>query len=68
MRAMTPRAGARLLSIQQASSELGLPVNTLDRLIATGALPVVELPHVRRRFLDRADLDEAIASWKRGAR
>lgn len=65
---MSHRAGARLISVQQASAELGLPVNTLDRLIATGALPVVELPHVRRRFLDRADLDDAIASWKRVAR
>jgi hypothetical protein len=68
MRAMTPRAGARLISIQQASDELGLPINTLDRLIATGALPVVELPHVRRRFLDRADIDDAITAWKRVAR
>ena len=65
---MTPRPGARLLSVQQASEETGLTVDAIDKLIRTGALRAVEPPHIRRRFLDRQDLSAAIESWKTAAR
>ena len=61
---MSVRPGARLMPLAQVSDEIGIPVDTLDKLIRTGALPVVELPHVRRRFIDRRDLEAAIESWK----
>jgi hypothetical protein len=64
MRAMKQRPGARLISVQQASEEIGLPIGAIEKLIAEGELPVVELPHIRRRFIDRRDLDTAIDSWK----
>jgi hypothetical protein len=62
---MTPRPGARLLSMQQASDEFGLTVDALDKLIRTGELRVVEPPHIRRRFLIRQDLEQAVESWVR---
>jgi len=65
MRKMTPCVGASLLSIQQVEAEIGIPIDTIDKLIKTGALPVVELPHVRRRFVDRHDLERCIQEWKR---
>jgi hypothetical protein len=68
MRPMKVRPGARLISVQQASEEIGIPIDTLDKLIARGTLRVVEIPHVRRRFFDRRDLDDAIESWKTEAR
>jgi hypothetical protein len=33
-------------------------------LIASGDLPVVRPPRLRRVWIDRADLDRAIAEWK----
>jgi len=56
-----------LLTVQQVAAETGLPLGTLTKLIETGALPVVEPPHVRRRFIDRRDLETAIEEWKRVA-
>jgi hypothetical protein len=61
---MAARPGARLLSLQQVEAEIGIPADSIEKLIKTGALPVVELPHVRRRFIDRVDLEAAIESWK----
>jgi len=61
---MKIRSGARLLPLGQIDAEYGLPIDTLDKLIKTGALPVVELPHVRRRFVDRQDLERCIEEWK----
>lgn len=41
---------------------------TLRDLIASGDLPAVRPPRLRRVWIDRADLDRAIADWKeRGA-
>ena len=34
MRQMTPRPNARLISVQAASEEIGIPIDTLDKLIA----------------------------------
>jgi hypothetical protein len=48
MRPMKIRPGARRLPIKQVSDEIGIPIDTIDKSIKTGALPVVELPHVRR--------------------
>jgi hypothetical protein len=64
VRKMTARPGARLISIQQIETEIGIPADSIDKLIRTGELRVVELPHVRRRFIDRLDLEAAIESWK----
>ena len=37
---------------------------TLRDLIASGDLPAVRPPRLRRVWIDRADLDRAIADWK----
>lgn len=68
MRAMNPTPNARLLSVQQVSTEIGIPLDSLDKLISRGHLPVVELPGIRRRFVDRSDLEACLESWKRVAR
>ena len=68
MRKTTRRPNARLMPLGQIEEEVGIPIDTIDKLIKTGALSVVELPHVRRRFIDRRDLEAAIESWKRAVR
>jgi|SRR5579871_4804223 len=60
-----PRLPAsRLLDLREAESYSGISAWTLRELIATGALPAVRPPHLRRVWIDRADLDQAIAKWK----
>ena len=70
--------GARLLSREQAAEYLGgVSVDTIDRLINTGAISIVRLPverHVktgagiagvnRRILIDRAELDAVIPQWR----
>lgn len=59
-----PTRTARLLSIRDAASELGVSAWTLRDLIAGGKLRAVQPPGVRRIWIDRKDLDRAIESWK----
>lgn len=64
MRATTPRPKARLLSLRDAESESGLPKDSLRKLIAEGKLAVVELPGIRRVWIDREDLNALIEDAK----
>lgn len=58
------RGGGRLLDLKQAEVYSGISMWTLRDLIASGDLPVVRPPRLRRIWIDRADLDKAIAQWK----
>jgi excisionase family DNA binding protein len=61
---MKPRPNARLIGLNQAAAEFGLPYGTLYTLIKRGDLPSVQLPGVRRIYLDRRDLERALDVWK----
>jgi hypothetical protein len=65
MKATTPRPGARLLSLQQAEVEYGLPYAQLLDLVKRGELASVQPPNVRRIYLMRADLERKLELWKR---
>jgi hypothetical protein len=54
----------RLLDLKAAEAYSGISVWTLRDLIASGDLPVVRPPRLRRVWIDRADLDKAITDWK----
>lgn len=54
------RATQKLLTLQQAESELGLPYTTLRDLCINGHLPVVRLGDSRRIWVKRVDLDRLI--------
>jgi hypothetical protein len=54
----------RLLDLKAAEVYSGISAWTLRDLIASGDLPVVRPPRLRRIWIDRADLDRAIADWK----
>jgi excisionase family DNA binding protein len=59
------RKGAgRLLDLKEAETYSGISAWTLRELIASGDLPAVRPPRLRRVWIDRADLDKAIAQWK----
>jgi excisionase family DNA binding protein len=59
------RKGAgRLLDLKEAETYSGISAWTLRELIASGDLPAVRPPRLRRLWIDRADLDKAIAQWK----
>jgi len=61
----TSRAlSGRLLDLKAAEVYSGISAWTLRDLIASGELPVVRPPRLRRVWIDRADLDKAIAEWK----
>ncbi len=63
------RTSGRLLDLKAAEIYSGISAWTLRDLIASGALPAVRPPRLRRVWIDRADLDRAIADWKeRGER
>lgn len=62
-RAKRGRSG-RLLDLNEAEAYSGISAWTLRELIASGDLPAVRPPHLRRVWIDRADLDKAIAEWK----
>jgi excisionase family DNA binding protein len=63
------RASGRLLDLKAAEVYSGISAWTLRDLIASGELPAVRPPRLRRVWIDRADLDRAIADWKeRGER
>ena len=57
-------AAARLLDLKAAEHYSGISAWTLRDLIASGDLPAVRPPRLRRVWIDRADLDRAIAGWK----
>ena len=62
------RTSGRLLDLKAAEAYSGISAWTLRDLIASGALPAVRPPRLRRVWIDRSDLDRAIADWKeRGA-
>jgi hypothetical protein len=63
MRATSARPNARLLSLRQAESEYGLPYAQLLDLVKRGELAAVQLPHVRRIYLIRADLERKLTTW-----
>jgi hypothetical protein len=64
------RPGARLLGLNQAEAEYGIPYGTLYALVKRGDLPSVQLPHTRRTriYLDRRDLELVLERWKGVAR
>ncbi len=63
------RTSGRLLDLKAAEEYSGISAWTLRDLIASGQLPAVRPPRLRRVWIDRADLDRAIADWKeRGER
>lgn len=65
MRAPNPRPAARLMSLRQAEAETGIPKDSLRRLIADRRLATVELPGIRRVWIDRQDLADLIEASKR---
>ena len=58
------RTAGRLLDLKAAEAYSGISAWTLRDLIASGNLPAVRPPRLRRVWIDRADLDKAIAEWK----
>lgn len=54
----------RLLDLHEAERYSGISAWTLRDLIASGELPSVRPPRLRRVWIDRADLDRAISGWK----
>ena len=58
------RMSGRLLDLKAAEVYSGISAWTLRDLIASGDLPAVRPPRLRRVWIDRADLDRAIAAWK----
>lgn len=58
------RTSGRLLDLKAAEIYSGISAWTLRDLIASGDLPAVRPPRLRRVWIDRADLDKAIADWK----
>jgi excisionase family DNA binding protein len=62
------RPATRLLGLLQASEYTGISIWTLRDLIATGELPAVRPPNLRRVWIDRDELDAAIDRWKERAR
>lgn len=63
LRTTPPASDARLLCIGEAAAYLGRSKQSIYRLIASKALPVVRAD--RRIFLDREDLDQFISHHKR---
>lgn len=57
-------ASGRLLDLRAAEDYSGISAWTLRDLIASGDLPAVRPPRLRRVWIDKADLDRAIAEWK----
>lgn len=50
-----------------AAKVLDCSIDTIDRLVKTGRLPIVRLPTGGRR-IDLADLDRVIDDWKADSR
>ena len=60
-------ANPKLLNLHSVAAELGCSVDTVDRFIRAGKLPVVRMPSGRRRIA-REDLNRAIEDWKAESR
>jgi hypothetical protein len=58
------KTSGRLLDLKSAETYSGISAWTLRDLIASGDLPAVRPPRLRRVWIDRADLDRAIGEWK----
>jgi hypothetical protein len=58
------RTSGRLLDLKAAETYSGISAWTLRDLIASGDLPAVRPPRLRRVWIDRADLDRVIGEWK----
>jgi hypothetical protein len=67
----------RLLDREQAAAYLGVSVDSLDRLLHSGAISIVRIPCERHRktgrgvpgasrrvLVDRVELDALIPSWR----
>lgn len=54
---------ARLLDLREAEKEYGISIWTLRDLIAKGVLPAVRPPGLRRVYVERRALDQAIERW-----
>ena len=68
MAAETSRKQARrLINLRDVAIELDVSVDSVDRFIRAGQLPVVRLPSGRRRVA-REDLDRVIEDWKSESR
>lgn len=57
----------RLIKLATVAETLDCSIDTVDRFVRQGVLPVVRLPSGRRR-VDRDDLDRVIAEWKAESR
>jgi excisionase family DNA binding protein len=64
VQALSTAVDRRLLSLKEAEEYSGISIWTLRDLIASGDLPAVRPPGLRRVWVDRKDLDRAIESWK----
>ncbi|MGH9200982.1 MAG: helix-turn-helix domain-containing protein [Vicinamibacterales bacterium] len=53
----------RLLKLTRVAETLDCSLDTVDRLVRRGALPIVRLPSGRRRVTEE-DLDRVIEDWK----
>lgn len=58
------RQNGRLVTVAAAADALGMPYSTLRNIVARGLIPVIHPPGSRSLWLDRADLEKAIAAWK----
>jgi excisionase family DNA binding protein len=55
-------APRRLIKLTTVAERLACSIDTVDRFIRAGKLPVVRLPSGRRR-VNEEDLDGVIADW-----
>lgn len=58
------RKHGRLLSVPEVADYTGLSYSTVLDAIAKGALPYVQVPGSTRKWVDKADLDQALTAWK----
>ena len=63
----TSTGPTRLLDVVQIEAEYGLSRWTVRDLIAKGVLPAIRPPGLRRVFVERRDLEQAIAAWREKA-
>jgi hypothetical protein len=59
-----PNTRPRLMTIQAAAREYGMPERTLRELVLAGVFPCIRFSQ-RRIWLERADVEAAIAAAKR---
>jgi excisionase family DNA binding protein len=61
------RPARRLFKLTTVAETLDCSIDTVDRFIRAGTLPVVRLPSGRRRVTEE-DLNRAIEDWKAESR